>query len=84
MESTEMSSLDGWTNTIGASRGLYPGSPLIQLLRFGTDVQIAALEGSDFAYNGVFLYGETETPLPRGSTLAMRICGGPASSGARN
>jgi hypothetical protein len=58
-----LSSQDGWTNTIGASHEYDPGCGPWERLRGGVDVQMADLRGDNFAYNGVFLYGEGEISL---------------------
>ena len=59
-----ITSADGWTNTIGASHSFYVRRRWLQAIRGGVDVQLADLTGSDFAYDGVFLYVAGETPLP--------------------
>lgn len=56
-------SLDGWTNTLGFSHAVIREHSLLQLLRGGVDLQWAPLEGADYAYRGVFVYGEGELPL---------------------
>jgi hypothetical protein len=43
------------------------------LVRCGADTQLAALDGNDFAYNGVFLYGETESALPLSGSLDLQL-----------
>ena len=66
------SSLDGMTNTLGASQSFYLRRPLLDILRGGVDVQLADLDGSAFAYNGVFLYLESSAQLPLDSWLDLQ------------
>jgi hypothetical protein len=58
-----LTSQDGWTNTLGVSHEYDPGAGPWTRLRGGLDVQMADLRGDNFAYHGVFLYGEGEIAL---------------------
>lgn len=69
-------SLDGWTNTIGASRTWLRDQGMFSLVRCGSDLQWAPLEGSDFAYRGIFAYLEGEMPTYADCVLAVQLGGG--------
>ena len=59
----DVESLDGWTNTIGFSHAVALEHLFLTLLRGGVDLQWAPLQGADYAYRGIFVYGEGEIPL---------------------
>ena len=69
----EITSLDGWTNTLGFSHTKFFELGCLEYLRGGIDVQWAPLIGDDFAYHGVFLYGEEAIPLPWESKLVLQL-----------
>ncbi len=58
-----LTSQDGWTNTLGVSHEYDPEWGALERLRSGVDVQMAELQGANFAYNSVFIYGESEISL---------------------
>jgi tetratricopeptide (TPR) repeat protein len=66
-----ITSLDGWTNTIGASRSTYFDAWYLSLLRVGTDLQTADLDGSSYSYRGVMVYTDAELPFAFGSLLVL-------------
>ncbi len=61
-ELPSITSLDGWTTTIGTSRAWVPAWKRVDQVRTGVDVQWADLEGSSFSYIGALLYVEAEIP----------------------
>lgn len=68
-----ITSLDGWTNTLGLGHERLMGTRWLSRIRGGLDVQLADLEGSSFAYDGVFLYGETRSPFVFGTELDLQL-----------
>lgn len=70
--SPAITSQDGWTYTAGLSHAIDPGLAHLSLIRCGVDLQQADLAGSNFAYRGVYLYGEADVPLAYGTTLCLQ------------
>ena len=71
--SPEITSLDGWTNTLGLDHTIFTDStPWLALMRGGVDLQWADLRGQDYAYRGMFFYADCESPLPCQMTLALQ------------
>jgi tetratricopeptide (TPR) repeat protein len=68
----DVTSLDGWSHTAGASLQTTGWGP-IALARLGADGQWADLRGSTFRYRGVMLYGETESPFVLASILVLQF-----------
>ena len=67
-----ITSLDGWTNTLGASRTTLVDAPYLSLIRVGADVQTADLDGSSYSYRGVMGYTDLEAPFAFGSLLVLQ------------
>ena len=70
---SSVTSRDGWTNTLGYSHAIYPEKWYLYSLRGGVDLQLADIEGSDFAYRGVDLFGEAEIPLLETLSLIIEL-----------
>jgi hypothetical protein len=58
-----ISSLDGWSYTLGGSYATEVDSPHLELIRTGVDLQLADLDGSSYSYQGVMLYVSAELPM---------------------
>jgi hypothetical protein len=67
-------SLDGWTNSVGICHSVAVGQRLLESVSVGSDVEIADIEGADYAYNGVSLYSDAAIPLT--TRLSLHLDGG--------
>ena len=70
----EITSRDGWTNTLGAHHLRPLTFPFLSSWLIGSEVQWSDTVGSSFAYRGVSVY--TEAELPIGEIAAMILEGG--------
>lgn len=66
-----VTSRDGWTNTLGISHAIYPDKWYLYSLRGGAEVQLATLDGSDYSYNGLDVYGSANVPLLETLSLSL-------------
>ncbi len=58
-----ITSLDGWSYTLGGSFSSDIASPRVDLVRAGIDLQWADLDGSSYRYRGLMLYASAELPV---------------------
>lgn len=68
-----ISSRDGWTNALGLSHKYPVGRRHLRSLRGGLTVQRADVNGSDFAFNGVGLFGEADVPITDDCWLLVQL-----------
>jgi tetratricopeptide (TPR) repeat protein len=59
----DSTSRDGWTPTMGVSHEWFYGRRHFRLLRTGFETQLAATDGTDYAYRSVSLYAAAEVPI---------------------
>jgi tetratricopeptide (TPR) repeat protein len=64
-------SREGWTNAVGAHHTWLIPKPWLTAFLIGSEAQLADVDGSDFAYNGVSIYSEAEIPLAERLTLTL-------------
>ena len=67
-----VTSLDGWSQTLGASHGLQTGWRALTAVRVGADFQLADLEGSTYSYRGPIAYVDGELAFPLGCQLLLQ------------
>jgi hypothetical protein len=67
-----VTSRDGWTHALGVMHQMPVDWGPLARLRGGVDVELVDTVGSDFAYNGVSLYGEALFPLATGWELSLQ------------
>jgi tetratricopeptide (TPR) repeat protein len=71
-----LSSLDGWTYTVGGGYGRQLNWQAMNAVQIGVDLQWADLVGSSSRYRGVLLYAEVETQLPFHWTAKTKLAWG--------
>ncbi len=59
----EITSRDGWVYGLGFNHKWLLRMRHLDFVRVGIDGQLADLDGSDYAYDGISLYGDAEVPL---------------------
>ncbi len=64
-------SRDGWTNAVGLHHMWLTPTSWMSAFLIGSEVQLADVDGSDFAYRGASIYSEAEIPLSERLTLTL-------------
>ncbi len=67
-----VTSLDGWTTTLGAAGGWAPNTGWLEQVELGIDFQWANLGGNLYSYRGVYTYVQAELPLLSSSWLEVQ------------